>query len=100
MTKLEEIARAICGQNPVINYDMAGNVGDVVRTIFLERARAVLSALKTPTPEMIEAGAVAACAFNRFTYPTQYSPEDQALIRGEIDAIWSAMIGAAVGDGR
>lgn len=76
MTKLEEIARAICGQNPVINYDMGGNVGDVVRTIFLERARAVLSALKTPTPEMIDAG---------------------QAVDGTVSAadVWSAMIGAA-----
>lgn len=90
MTKLEEIARAICGPDPVIHYDMEGAVGDEVRSIFLERARAVLSALKTPTPGMIAAGRVAWLE----------SASDYTRLDESISAAFRAMIDAAVGEGR
>lgn len=82
MTKLEEIAFAIiegsAGTRAAEHARMfvTGNWTDALRS-----ARAVLSALKTPTPEMIEAG---------------------QAVDGTVSAadVWSAMIGAAVGEGR
>lgn len=90
MTKLEEIARAIKDemrkQDVLFEFDgddddpstlmmNTGSAADLPRI-----ARAVLSALKTPTPEMIEAG---------------------QAVDGTVSAadVWSAMIGAA-GEGR
>lgn len=96
MTKLEEIARAICEANGakadtcVHGFGWAAGEGGnaTAGTVcyryrwqdFLPQARAVLSALKTPTPEMIDAG---------------------QAVDGTVSAadVWSAMIGAA-GEGR
>ena len=63
MTKLEEIARAICQadeQNGGAPWEWYGS--DKARQGYFDQARAVLSALKTPTPGMIEAGR-AACGW-------------------------------------
>jgi len=92
MTKLEEIARAIhdsfyndedsgawmSGKCPLESVTIDGDVD------MMQAARAVLSALETPTPEMIEAGQ-AAC---------EWLKDEEAA------TVYRAMIGAAVGDGR
>lgn len=106
MTKLEEIARAI--EDADIGYSLRltrlldgvseytltyddgqthifEDIQDGYEHIRVRRqeaqSRAVLSALKTPTPEMIEAG---------------------QAVDGTVSSadVWSAMIGAAVGEGR
>lgn len=81
MTKLEEIARAMQADAGKLADEAYWTTPCTGAVIWRALAKAALSALKTPTPEMIEAG---------------------QAVDGTVSAadVWSAMIDAAVGEGR
>lgn len=114
MTKLEEIARAICDFTGQHHWgDMAADRGQLREFVrqggydvneptkddCLEAARRILTTLKTPTPAMIEAGITAAenaVEETRDSYETYRTdtPSDSVL------PIYRAMIAAADDGGR
>lgn len=96
MTKLEEIARIVSDFTGQHQWDDMAvdrgqlrefvrqggyDVNEPTKDDCIEAAHKILSALKTPTPEMIAAG---------------------QAVDGTVSAadVWSAMIGAAVGEAR
>ena len=78
MTKLEEVARAICAANDFSKWCGCGGKCDDMQN----RARAAIKAMKGPTEEMTSVG--------------QFAPSHAVSGAGRANATYEAMIDAAL----
>jgi len=84
---VERVAKAMWEQRRLnamnshgVEFQGWDSIGPNLRNDILSESRAVIEAMREPTEAMIDA-----------------VPPDQATTRGEIEAIWSYMIDAALG---
>ena len=80
MTKIEEVARAICAASDSSNWCGCTDICGVMQN----RARAAIMAMKNPTNKMVEAG--------------QFAPCGSVSGAGRAVDTYKAMIDAALGD--
>lgn len=84
MTPLERVAAKLAGLHPAWRETPWESIGSETRELFLVDARAVLQALREPSPEMVEAGR------------TVLDEHGCNPLTGDAEASFTAMIDAAL----